>query len=87
MLRSKNLIRKNIRIFVVNRLLEKGNIEAVRFVLKTFPKDEIIETFKKLIDFNKKTAYFWSLFLEVPQNQIKSLDLSYLKMCMRYCLY
>jgi hypothetical protein len=73
--------------FVINRLLEKGNIEAVRFVLKNFPKEKIIETFKKIRDFNKKTAYFWSLFLKIPQRKIKCLEPSYLKMRMMHWPY
>ncbi len=65
--------------FVVNRLLDKGNTEAVRWVRRNYSKELIKDTFFKMRDFNEKTGRFWSLFLKIPQDKVKCLDPSYLK--------
>jgi len=66
--------------FVINRLLDKGNLEAVRWVRENYKEEQIKETFKKMRDFNAKVGRFWSLFLNIPREQVKCLQPSYLKM-------
>lgn len=66
--------------FVINRLLDKGDLEAARWVRKNYDEEQIRKTFKKMRDFNVKVGSFWSLFLNIPKNQVKCLQPSYLKM-------
>lgn len=66
--------------FVIARLLDKGNIKAVRWVRKNFSEEQIKETFFRIRDFNAKTGRFWSLILNIPEKQIKCLQPLYLKM-------
>jgi len=65
--------------FVISRLLDKGNIEAIKWVRHNYQEDEIKETFRKIRDFNTKAGRFWSLFLKVPEEEIACLQPSYLK--------
>ena len=66
--------------FVINRLLDKGDFEAVRWVMKKYNKEQIKETFGKVRDFNVKVGNFWALFLKISENKIACLQPSYLKM-------
>lgn len=66
--------------FVINRLLDKGNIGAVRYVNRHFDKKLIEETFIKFRDFRPKIGNFWSLLLQVPKEKIACLQPHYLKM-------
>ncbi len=65
--------------YVINRLLDKGDLDAARWVLKCFPKETIIETVKTLRDFSPKSARFWAAYLSVPQEEVLCLQPSYLK--------
>lgn len=65
--------------FVISRLLDKGDVEAVKWVRENFKEDKIKETFKKIRGFNPKVGSFWSLFLHIPKEQVKCLNPSYLK--------
>jgi len=66
--------------FIISRLLDKGNIEAVQWVRKNYRDQQVKETFTKIRDFNQKVGNFWTLFLKIPKNQVKCLQPSYLKM-------
>lgn len=76
----KKLDPKNKPYFVINRLLDKGNVEAVRWVRENYTESQIKETFMRLRDFNPKVGRFWALFLKIPQAKIVCLQPSYLKM-------
>lgn len=65
--------------YVINRLLDKGDLEAARWVLKSFPKDLIIETLKTLRDFSPKSARFWATYLGISQEEVACLQPSYLE--------
>ncbi|OGK13362.1 hypothetical protein A3I50_01350 [Candidatus Roizmanbacteria bacterium RIFCSPLOWO2_02_FULL_37_9] len=73
--------------FVINRLLDKGDIEAVKWVRRNFSENEIEKTFKKLRDFRPKVASFWSLFLNIPKKEIICLQEPYLSMRKKHWSY
>jgi len=56
--------------FVINRLLEKGDIEAARWVEKNFSKEQISYTIKNFRDFSLRNASFWSLIYKIPLDQV-----------------
>ncbi len=66
--------------FVINRLLDKGNVEAVKWVRGNYTNGQIKKTFMRLRDFNPKVATFWALFLKIPKEEVVCLQPSYLKM-------
>lgn len=66
--------------YVINRLLDKGNLQAARWVLKNFPKELIVETIKTRRDFSPWTALFWAHYLNIPRQELKCLNPHYLKM-------
>ncbi len=66
--------------YVINRLLDKGNLEAARWVLKNFPKEKIIETLKTIRDFSPKSARFWATYFGILHEEVACLQPSYLAM-------
>ena len=65
--------------FVISRLLNKGNVEAIKWVKGNYRQEQIKDTFRNIMDFNEKTARFWSLILKIPEEEVKCLQPSYLK--------
>lgn len=74
----KNIYRKPL--FVVQRLLDKGDIESASWVLKNFDKKTIKKALTDLRDFSPKVAYFWKLFLNIPEDEMVCLQKPYQKM-------
>lgn len=63
--------------YVINRLLDKGDLEAARWTLKHFPRQYIIETFQTKRDFSPSTALFWSRYLNIPREEVKCMQEPY----------
>ncbi len=66
--------------YVINRLLDKGDLAAARWVLKNFPREMITETVKRLRDFSPWNGRFWARYLAVPEEEVACLQPSYLAM-------
>ena len=66
--------------FVVSRLLDKGNIEAARWVNENYNAEIIRDTLKKFRTFSLKSASFWALIYQVPLNQVKCFQEPYLSL-------
>lgn len=67
-------------LFVVNRLLDKGNLAAVRWVVRVFPKEYIVRTIKTVRDFSPRSARFWAHYFGIPHEEVACLQASYLTM-------
>ena len=68
------------RYFVIQRLLDKGNLEAVRWVRKNYSNQDITAAFYQLRDFRTKIGRFWTLFLNLDQSKVICIQPHYLKM-------
>ncbi|MDO8451464.1 MAG: hypothetical protein Q7S76_01210 [bacterium] len=66
--------------YVINRLLDKGDLAAARWVLKNFSREDIVETLRTIRDFSPWNGRFWSRYLAVPEEEVACLQPSYLKM-------
>ena len=64
--------------YVINRLLDKGNVEAARWVLHSFPKETLKHTLKTMRGFSPKSARFWANYLNVSEKEVACLRPSYL---------
>lgn len=76
----KNIDPSKNPLFVIQRLLDKGDQESVSWVLENFDKETIRKTFTTLRDYSPKVAYFWKLFLNIPENEILCLQKPYQRM-------
>lgn len=63
--------------YVINRLLDKGDLVTSRWVLHNFPRNIIVETFKTSRDVSFKTATFWANYLQIPKEEIKCMQEPY----------
>lgn len=66
--------------YVINRLLDKGDLNAARWVLSSFPKEVIIGTLKTMRDFSPWNGRFWAKYLGINEEEVACLRPSYLKM-------
>lgn len=66
--------------FVVQRLLDKGDDNCIRWVRKNFSKRTIRETLTQMRDFSPWVGNFWRLFLKIPQEEVLCLQKPYLLM-------
>lgn len=57
--------------FVISRLLDKGDLKAVRWVKSHYSAPIIKICLQKYRDFSLKSASFWSLIYQVPKNKVK----------------
>lgn len=75
--KSLNLSKKNL--FVIQRLLNKGNIEGVVWVLQNYDKETIKKALTTLRDFSPKIGRFWQLYLNIPEGKVLCLQKPYLE--------
>jgi hypothetical protein len=75
---AKSLDPSQKPLFVIQRLLDKGNREAVSWVLRNFDKNTIKKTFTTLRGFSPKVGRFWQLYLNLPKNKVLCLQKPYL---------
>lgn len=52
-------------LYVINRLLDKGNLEAARWVLRNFSKEMIVDSMKHGAPMLAINATFWSHYFDV----------------------
>lgn len=67
-------------LFVVQRLLEKGDAESVSWVLRNFDEETVRRAFLTLRDFSPRVGTFWKLFLNIPESEVLCLAKPYQKM-------
>lgn len=58
---------------VIERLLEYGDDEAVRWVINQYPKEKIIEVVKSSRCLSRKTANFWKNFFRLKEEEVLCL--------------
>ncbi len=66
--------------YVSARLLEYGDVEAIRWLLNKIEKprlEKIVKTSRKL---SPRSCNFWSLFFDINRSKVKCLKKSYQKM-------
>lgn len=66
--------------YVINRLLDKGDLEGARWVLHNFPRETIMETFRTRRDFSPRVASFWVDYLGIPIEEVKCMKEPYRSM-------
>lgn len=65
--------------YIIERILEMGDEKAIRWVLKTFPKDLVKNVIINSRGLSPQTAGFWSHVFKINDNKILCLQKPYLK--------
>lgn len=66
--------------YVIHRLIDRGNDKAIRWLLKTYPKDLIKEVVATRRGFSPPVANFWADFLKLDKRKVVCLQKPYLEM-------
>jgi hypothetical protein len=56
--------------YVIERLLEHGDLSAIRWLLKTYSERQIVRVVKRSRQLSRKTANFWRLRLAIPKAEV-----------------
>lgn len=75
----KKLDEKKRKQYVIARILEYGDLEAVRWLLKKYQNRTIEKTLMTSRSFSERTANFWANYFSLNRNNIICLKKSYLK--------
>lgn len=61
------------RIFILKRILEYGNEQAVHWMWKNFDKSEMINALSNYRGYSKKSANYWAIILDIPKENVLCL--------------
>ena len=61
------------KIYILKRILNHGDKQAVDWMLKKFKKSEIINVLSNFRGHSRKSANFWALLLDVPRKEVLCL--------------
>jgi len=65
--------------YIIERLLEWGNLPAARWLLQRYSRRKIIGVLKKTRALSRMSANFWAVYFSVPRNEIRCLSKRYPK--------
>ncbi len=60
--------------YVIERLLEYGDLPSVRWMERRFSREEIVEVLKSSRALSRKSANFWSSILNVPREEVRCMS-------------
>lgn len=67
-------------VYIIHRLLDRGNDEAIKWMFNTYDKNLIKEVITKRRGFSAKTANFWADLLNIDKRKVVCLQTPYLQM-------
>lgn len=68
---------KKHAFFVIKRVLDRGNLSDIRWLLKTYGKDEIKKIVMRTKDLARPTGNFWADILGLDKRQVPCLQKPY----------
>lgn len=60
--------------YVIERLLEYGDLPSVRWMESRFSRDEIVEVLKTSRRLSARSANFWALYFGLPVKEVRCLS-------------
>ncbi len=69
-------IKKNAH-FIIKRVLDRGDLSDIRWLLKTYGKDEIKKVVMGTRDLARPTGNFWADLLGIDKSQVPCLQKPY----------
>lgn len=68
---------KKSRIFILKRVLDRGDTKAVKWLSKHYNKEDIKNLLLTTRDLSSKTANFWTIILKIDPGQVPCLQKPY----------
>jgi hypothetical protein len=62
--------------YIIERVLEHGDTPAVRWMLKHFTREQVVEVLRDSRRISRKSAGFWAAMLDVPAGEVRCLSTS-----------
>lgn len=63
--------------YVIERVLEYGDVPAVRWIMRRFSPEQIAEVLRRTRRLSPKSAHFWASILDVPTEEVRCLSASF----------
>lgn len=63
--------------FVIKRVLDRGNLSDIRWLVKTYGKEEIKKVILKTRDLSRPTGNLWADILGIDKKQVPCLQKPY----------
>jgi hypothetical protein len=61
-------------VYVIERLLEHGDLPSARWMLDTFPLETIVQVLQSSRKLSRRSANFWALYLDVDKEEVACLS-------------
>ena len=71
--------------YVIARLLEHGDLDAIQWVMKAYRKEDIANVVRQSRQLSRKTANFWRLRLAIPKKTVYALKRPYIASPELFC--
>lgn len=65
------------RVYVLRRILEYGDEQAIAWMWKNFEKSEIKNALSNFRGYSQKSASFWAFILNIEKENVKCLNKSF----------
>lgn len=63
--------------FIIERILEYGNTDAIRWLARAFSQKDIINTMTASRRLSPRSANLWAILYNVPREQLRCFDPSF----------
>lgn len=63
--------------YVIERLMETGDMDAVKWMLATYPREKMISTLKVTRSLTPKSANFWALYFNINPTEVPCIRKSW----------
>lgn len=70
---AKKIDKNKSKDYIIARILEYGNIAALKWLFANFSQTYIRQVFSKKRGFSSRVANFWRLFFSLPKNKVVCL--------------
>ncbi|MCX7706968.1 MAG: hypothetical protein N2204_03055 [Anaerolineae bacterium] len=67
------------RVYVIERLLEYGDLPSVKWMLASFPRETIVRVLQSSRRLSGLSANFWALYFDVDKETVSCLSNPYQK--------
>lgn len=63
--------------YIIERLMETGDMDAVAWMLATYPREKIISTLKTTRSLTPKSANFWAFYFNINSTEVPCIRKSW----------
>ena len=62
--------------FILERLMEYGGLEAMKWAIGYYQQEQFIQVLKKSRKLSRKSATMWQNYFHIPKEEVKCLNIS-----------